>query len=71
MTAQEWVFPEPDLLAALEAVIGRLPARVLTAAERRAHEAAFECEAPEYTHPRFDDPDQAADYHYRDEVSST
>ena len=48
MTAAEWTFREPDLLAALEAVIGGpLPARHLTPGERRAHEAAFECEAPE------------------------
>ena len=71
MGAHEWTFREPNLLAALERVFGRpLPARELLPAERRAHEAAFECEAPEPVHPRFDDPDDAASYYYRGEVSS-
>jgi hypothetical protein len=60
------VFDTPDLRAAFEAVFGP---RVWDQA-RKFDQASAECEAPEpRSHPRFDDPDQFADFHYRAEVS--
>jgi hypothetical protein len=64
--ADNFVFPEPDLRAAFDAVFG--PHNWDQPQPFDA--ASAECEAPEPTHPRFDDPDQFSAYHYRDEVSS-
>ena len=63
------VFGGPDLLGALERMGIRVPDRQMLPAEKAAHEAAFMVDPPEDVHPRFDDGDTAADYHYRNEVA--
>jgi hypothetical protein len=67
--AEGFVFPEPTLreaMAAMWAAAADAPDRPWTSFD----EAVSECEEPEVVHPRFDDPDHAAMYAYRDEVSS-
>jgi hypothetical protein len=61
------VFDAPDLRSAYEAVFGP----TVWDQDAKFDQASSECEAPEpRQHPRYDDPDHAAMYALRDEVSS-
>lgn len=69
MSAAEWVFREPTLEEAMRAIwdaAADAPPRQWSSFDS----AVAECEPPELVHPRFDDPDQYAAYHYRNEVGA-
>jgi len=67
--ADDFVFDAATLreaMAAMWEAAAVAPDRPWTAKDQ----SVAEQDAPEVAHPRFDNPDHAAMYHYRDEVSS-